>query len=128
MRGLKIPFPTHAEIINNIKEEAKMTVEKINVHVSNADTKYFIIKSAEDYDYYIKCMRRYMGERFRHNLEDHDYMEGVLKSIIENGKKDFNEYLKKNKCKASIKDVYFDEVLVNLRQIHHMMRYCILHK
>ncbi|WP_353655370.1 hypothetical protein [Citrobacter sp. Cy234] len=64
---------------------------------------------------------------FAPSLEDDGYMEGVLKSIIENGKKDFNEFLKKHKYKASIKNVYFDEVLVNLRQIHQVMSHYILH-
>lgn len=104
-----------------------MKVKKIEINVSNDDTKYFVLKSGEDYDCYLRCMHEYMGERFYHNLEDDGYMEGVLKSIIENGKKDFNEFLKKHKYKASIKNVYFDEVLVNLRQIHHVMSHYILH-
>lgn len=48
MHGLKIPFPIHAEIINNIKEEAKMKVQKIEIHVSNDDTKYFVLKVAKN--------------------------------------------------------------------------------
>lgn len=104
-----------------------MKVKKIEIHVSNDDTKYFVLKSGEGYDYYLRCMHEYMGERFYHNLEDDSYMEGVLKSIIENGKKDFNDFLKKHKYKTSIKNVYFDEVLVNLRQIHHVMSHCILY-
>lgn len=48
MHGLKIPFPIHAEIINNIKEEAKMKVKKIEINVSNDDTKYFVLKSGDD--------------------------------------------------------------------------------
>lgn len=99
----------------------------MQINVSNDATKFFILKSAEDYDAYLQRMREYMGERFHHNLEDDDYMEGVLKSIIENGKKDYNEFLKKNKYKGSLKAVYFDEVLVNLRQIHQAMSYLILH-
>lgn len=87
---------------------------------------FFILKSVEDYDVYLQRMREYMGERFHHNLEDDRYMESVLKSIIENGKKDFKEFLKKNKYKGSIKNVYFDEVLVNLRQIHQVMSYLIV--
>lgn len=104
-----------------------MKIPSMQINVSNDATKFFILKSGEDYDAYLQRMREYMGERFYHNLEDIEYMEDVLKSIIENGKKDFNGFLKKNKYEASIKDVYFDEVLVNLRQIHHVMSYFILH-
>jgi hypothetical protein len=99
----------------------------MQINVSNDVTRFFILKSVEDYDAYLQRMREYMGERFNHNLEDDSYMEGVLKSIIGNGKKDFKEFLKKNKYKGSIKNVYFDEVLVNLRQIHQVMSYLIVH-
>ncbi|ABX20838.1 hypothetical protein ACLLS5_000562 [Salmonella enterica] len=99
----------------------------MQINVSNDATRFFILKSVEDYDAYLQRMRKYMGERFHHNLEDDSYMEGVLKSIIENGKKDFKDFLKRNKYKGSIKDVYFDEVLVHLRQIHQVMSYLILH-
>ena len=68
MHGLKILFPIHAEIINNIKEEAKMKVKKIEINVSNDDTKYFVLKSGEDYDYYLRCMHEYMGERFYYSV------------------------------------------------------------
>ncbi|MEI7306197.1 hypothetical protein [Pectobacterium atrosepticum] len=104
-----------------------MKVQKIEIHVGNDDTKYFVLKSAEEYDYYLRCMQEYMGGRFHHSLEDDYYMEGVLKSIIENSKEGFNEFLKKHKYKASIKNVYFYEVLINLRNIHHVMSHCILH-
>ncbi|MEL7629191.1 hypothetical protein AAGW04_09330 [Pectobacterium aroidearum] len=98
----------------------------MKMNVSNDATKFFILKSAEDYDVYLQCMQTCMGERFYRNLEDNEYMEDVLKSIIENGKKDFSEFLKKHKYKGSLKNVYFDEVLVNLRQIHNVMSYHIL--
>lgn len=80
-----------------------MKVKRIEINVSNDDTKYFVLKSGEDYDYYLRCMYEYMGERFYHNLEDDSYMEGVLKSIIENGKKDFNEFLKNINIKHRLK-------------------------
>ncbi|VDA81143.1 hypothetical protein [Klebsiella pneumoniae] len=54
-----------------------MKVKRIEINVSNDDTKYFVLKSGEDYDYYLRCMYEYMGERFYHNLEDDSYMEGV---------------------------------------------------
>lgn len=41
-----------------------MKVQKIEINVSNDDTKYFVLKSGEDYDYYLRCMHEYMGERF----------------------------------------------------------------
>lgn len=56
-------------------------------------------------------MQQYMGERFYHNLEDDGYMEGVLKSIIENGKKEFYQFLKKHKYKALIKNYILMEYL-----------------
>lgn len=99
----------------------------MKITVSNDATRFFILKSVEDYDFCLQRMRKYMGDRFHHNLEDDSYMDGVLKSIIENGKKDFKEFLKRNKYKGSIKNVYFDEVLVNLRQIHQVMSSLILH-
>ncbi|GKW19595.1 hypothetical protein PEC302107_13240 [Pectobacterium araliae] len=98
----------------------------MKINVTNDSTKYFILKSGEGYDEYLRCMQKCMGERFYRNLEDNEYMEDVLKSIIENGKKDFSEFLKKHKYKGSLKNVYFDEVLVNLRQIHNVMSYHIL--
>ncbi|AJJ20408.1 hypothetical protein CH53_3472 [Yersinia intermedia] len=98
----------------------------MKINVTNDSTKYYILKSAEAYDEYLRCMQAYMGERFYHNLENNEYMDYVLKSIIENGKKDFSEFLKKHKYKGSLKNVYFDEVLVNLRQIHNIMSCHIL--
>ncbi|ATA22821.1 hypothetical protein BIY26_14970 [Brenneria goodwinii] len=103
-----------------------ITLPTMKINVSNDATKFFILKSAEDYDAYLQRMQEYMGERFYRNLEDNEYMEDVLKSIIENGKKDFSEFLKKHKYKGSLKNVYFDEVLVNLRQINNVMSYHIL--
>lgn len=98
----------------------------MNINVTNDSTKYYMLKSVEAYDEYLRCMQTCMGERFYHNLENNEYMEDALKSIIENGKKDFSEFLKKHKYKGSLKNVYFDEVLVNLRQIHNVMSYHIL--
>lgn len=103
-----------------------ITLPAMNINVTNDSTKYYMFKSAEAYDEYLQCMQTCMGERFYRNLEDNEYMEDVLKSIIENGKKDFSEFLKKHKYKGSLKNVYFDEVLVNLRQIHNVMSYYIL--
>ncbi|VCW39928.1 hypothetical protein BANRA_03816 [Klebsiella pneumoniae] len=39
-----------------------MKVKRIEINVSNDDTKYFVLKSGEDYDYYLRCMYEYMGK------------------------------------------------------------------
>ncbi|MBG6246586.1 hypothetical protein CS369_21060 [Candidatus Symbiopectobacterium sp. 'North America'] len=100
-----------------------MMLPTMQMNVSNDATKFFILKSAEDYYLYLQRMQEYMGKRFYHNIEGDDYMEGVLKSIIENGNKDYNKFLKKYKYKTLINHIYFDEALVNLRQIHQAMSY-----
>jgi hypothetical protein len=38
-----------------------MKVKKIEINVSNDDTKYFVLKSGEDYDYYLRCMHEWGG-------------------------------------------------------------------
>ncbi|PXW62263.1 hypothetical protein DFO55_10192 [Grimontella sp. AG753] len=103
-----------------------MVLPSMKMNVTNDSTRYFILKSCEGYDKYLRRMQECMGERFYCLLEDDEYMEDILKAVIGNSKIGFNKFLKRHKYKGSLNDVHFDEVLVNLREIHNAVSCCIL--
>ncbi|UJR56628.1 hypothetical protein J417_14135 [Dickeya zeae MS1] len=103
-----------------------MVLPSMKMNVTNDSTRYFILKSCEGYDKYLRRMQECVGERFYYLLEDDEYMEDILKAVIGNSKIGFNKFLKRHKYKGSLNDVHFDEVLVNLREIHNAVSFCIL--
>ncbi|QDX29470.1 hypothetical protein [Dickeya poaceiphila] len=103
-----------------------MVLPSMKMNVTNDSTRYFILKSCEGYDKYLRRMQECVGERFYYILEDDEYMEDILKAVIGNSKIGFNKFLKRHRYKGSLNDVHFDEVLVNLREIHNAVSCCIL--
>ncbi|MGM3181512.1 hypothetical protein [Dickeya oryzae] len=103
-----------------------MVLPSMKMNVTNDSTRYFILKSCEGYDKYLRRMQECVGERFYYLLEDDEYMEDILKAVIGNSKIGFNKFLKRHRYKGSLNDVHFDEVLVNLREIHNAVSFCIL--
>ncbi|KHS78729.1 hypothetical protein [Pectobacterium carotovorum] len=103
-----------------------MVLPSMKMNVTNDSTRYFILKSCEGYDKYLRRMQECVGERFYYILEDDEYMEDILKAVIGNSKIGFNKFLKRHRYKGSLNDVHFDEVLVNLREIHNAVSFCIL--
>ncbi|CAE14115.1 MULTISPECIES: hypothetical protein [Photorhabdus] len=91
------------------------------ITVTNESTRLFIVKAFEGYELYINNMQEYMGSRFFKNIADMKYMDDVFDKVIENSKEGFSQFLKKNKSAGSLKEVFFDEVKVNLRFMHNVM-------
>lgn len=91
------------------------------LNVSNTSTAFFLIRSIEIYNEYIKKMLFLMENRFYDSINDKRYMEGIIGQVMENANDGFPDYLAKNEQGADVDDVCFDEVRVNLRRLHNIL-------
>lgn len=91
------------------------------LNVSNTSTAFFLMRSIEVYNEYIKKMLFLMGDRFYDCINDKRYMESIIGQVMESANEGFADNLVKNGQEADVDDVCFDEVRVNLRRLHNVL-------
>lgn len=101
--------------MNNVISETHV------IKVTNESTRWFLAKSFSCYELYLHNMQEYMGEKFCKNVEDMKYMDDVFDKVIDNSKEGFNQFVKEHGGSGSLKEVFFDEIKVNLRFMHNVI-------